>query len=76
MRPGGGKPKGNEFERWVGRQLSIWITDGARTNIFARNVLSGGGFTVTLEKGLRRRTYPVILWPPTRLHSSSYRCSR
>lgn len=58
MLPGRGKMKGNSWEREVGRDLSMWLTDGQRTNIFARNVLSGGGFTVTTAKGVETPNIP------------------
>jgi hypothetical protein len=45
MRQGGGKAKGSAFERQVGARLSRWITNGARGDLFSRNVLSGGDFT-------------------------------
>ena len=51
MRQGGGKAKGSEFERWTGKRLSIWITEGRRDNLFSRNVLSGGAHTLTVLKG-------------------------
>lgn len=57
-RPGGGKFKGSEFERSVGRTLSMWISDGQRKNLFSRNVLSGGGYTVTQAKGRETPNIP------------------
>lgn len=45
MRAGGGKEKGSEWERQVGKQLSLWLTAHERPDIFSRNVLSGGSFT-------------------------------
>jgi hypothetical protein len=51
MRPGGGKDKGSAFERKVGAVLSLWLTGGARADVFARNVLSGGKFTIAARKG-------------------------
>lgn len=58
MRKGGGKPKGNEWERETGRRLSMWLTNGQRRNVFARNVLSGGGFTITHGKGQETPNIP------------------
>lgn len=58
MKNGGQKTKGNNFERAVGKELSLWLTDGEKPNIFARNVLSGGSFTVTLAKGVNAPNIP------------------
>lgn len=52
MRRGGGKAKGSAFERHVGLRLSLWLTEGERTDLFSRNVLSGGRFTNQAKKGL------------------------
>jgi hypothetical protein len=51
MRVGGGGPKGGSFERLVCSQLSLWVTNGGRADIFSRNVLSGGRFTNQIKKG-------------------------
>lgn len=51
MRAGGGKDKGSSWEREVGKLLSLWLTHGARPDIFSRNVLSGGAFTNASSKG-------------------------
>jgi hypothetical protein len=51
MRPGGGGPKGAAFERKTGLTLSLWLTQGGRTDLFSRNVLSGGRFTLASKKG-------------------------
>jgi hypothetical protein len=45
------KAKGSSFERLVCSRLSLWISTGQRSNIFSRNVLSGGAFTVASGKG-------------------------
>jgi hypothetical protein len=50
MRPGGGHAKGAGFERRICRALSSWLTAGARDDLFSRNVLSGGQFTVAKGK--------------------------
>lgn len=50
MRTGGGKNKGSEWEREVGKRLSRWISKGARSDLFTRNVLSGGDFTRRIVK--------------------------
>lgn len=54
MRPGGGKEKGAAFERKTGVALSGWITNSTRTDLFSRNVLSGGKFTLHAKKGERQ----------------------
>lgn len=51
MKKGGGKNKGSEFEREVGRILSRWISDGKKDDLFTRTVTSGGKFTTALKKG-------------------------
>jgi hypothetical protein len=58
MRKGGAKAKGSLFEREVGRKLSLWLTNGEKPNIFARNVLSGGSFTITAKKGMETPNIP------------------
>ena len=50
MRPGGGASKGAAFERIVCRDLSLWLTNGERADVFLRNVASGGRFTVRAKK--------------------------
>lgn len=49
MRPGAGKEKGSAWELKVGVALSLWVSDGARADLFARTVLSGGQFTRSEE---------------------------
>lgn len=51
MRAGGGHAKGAAWEREVGVILSLWITRGEHRDIFSRNVLSGGAFTVAQKAG-------------------------
>lgn len=51
MRKGGGGPKGSAFERQIGRSLSLWLTKGERADLFSRNVLSGGRFTLAIKAG-------------------------
>lgn len=51
MRPGGGKQKGAAFERVVCSQLSQWLTDGKRKDLFWRSAMSGGRATVHVRKG-------------------------
>lgn len=45
MRSGAGKSKGNAFERDVCRKLSLWVSDGARDDLFWRTAASGGRAT-------------------------------
>lgn len=45
------KTKGSSFERDTAARLSHWITDGARSDLFARTVLSGGKWTRSNQKG-------------------------
>lgn len=58
MRPGGGKGKGSEFERQVGKALSLWVSEGHRSDLFARNVLSGGSFTNAMKKDSKEHGMP------------------
>ena len=51
MRSGGSKEKGSAWEREVGKRLSLWLTYDERPDIFSRNVLSGGAFTIATDKG-------------------------
>ncbi len=43
--------KGGAFERDTGRRLSLWLTHGERKDLFSRNVLSGGRFTIQAGQG-------------------------
>jgi hypothetical protein len=51
MNSGGGKAKGGEFERKVCKDLSLWITNGDRDDIFWRSAMSGGRASVKFKKG-------------------------
>lgn len=51
MKPGAGKVKGAEFERQTCKQLSLWISKGAREDIFWRSAMSGGRATIGLAEG-------------------------
>jgi len=44
--PGGGKAKGSDFERYVCKRLSLWISRGKREDIFWRSAMSGGRATI------------------------------
>lgn len=50
MRPGGGAAKGADFERVICGKLSLWVSAGARSDLFTRNDMSGGSFTVRTKK--------------------------
>lgn len=45
------KAKGNRFELDTCKALSRWMTRGDRTDLFARNVISGGSFTKAQKDG-------------------------
>jgi hypothetical protein len=47
----GSRNKGNQFERDMCRKMSLWISRGERTDLFMRNVASGGAFTMSLKRG-------------------------
>jgi len=51
MRPGGGYEKGAEFERKTCEMLSLWITAGARDDLFWRTAMSGGRATIKMREG-------------------------
>jgi hypothetical protein len=44
------KQKGGSFERKICKQLSLWITDGKRDDVFWRSAMSGGRATVHGKK--------------------------
>ena len=50
MRKGGGKEKGSAFERWVAKELSLWLTGGQRNDLFWRTHSSGGLGTISKKK--------------------------
>lgn len=51
MRPGAGKAKGAAFERLVCKELSLWVTNGHRDDVFWRSAMSGGRATVHKKGG-------------------------
>lgn len=67
LKPGA---KGAAWEREVGRLLSLWLTRGEQPDIFARNVLSGGAFTLATERGKRSARMPGDLMAS---HPSAFR---
>jgi hypothetical protein len=56
MRAGGGKQKGASFEREVCVQLSGWISNGTREDVFWRSAMSGGRATVGHKRGKNHST--------------------
>jgi hypothetical protein len=44
------KDKGGNHEREIGRKLSLWLSHGEKTDLFSRNVLSGGSFTHSMNR--------------------------
>jgi hypothetical protein len=51
MKSGGGKQKGASFERAVCKQLSLWISQGKRQDLYWRSAMSGGRATVGRKTG-------------------------
>lgn len=54
MRAGGGKTKGAEFERFVCKKLSLWITNGRKDDVFWRSAMSGGRATIGRGRSQKR----------------------
>lgn len=46
-----GKSKGSAFERKICKDLSLWVSNGTRTDLFWRSALSGGRSTRRHSKG-------------------------
>lgn len=53
MKKGGGKNKGNQFERDFCKRLSLWWSNGESDSVFWRTSNSGGRATVRSSKGQR-----------------------
>lgn len=51
MRAGGSNAKGGDWENEICRRLSRWITRGERSDLFRRNIMSGGLHTTSLRFG-------------------------
>lgn len=47
------KTKGSSFERQVARDLSGWVSGGAKADVFWRTAMSGGRATVALKAGTK-----------------------
>lgn len=45
------KQKGSSFERKICKDLSLWVSDGKRDDLFWRSAISGGRATVRAKKG-------------------------
>lgn len=56
MKVGGGKQKGSAFERECCKALSLWISDGARADVFWRSAMSGGRATIALAAGAKHQS--------------------
>lgn len=56
MKPGAGKAKGGAFERLICKQLSLWVSNNKRDDIFWRSAMSGGRATVQAKKGKKNLT--------------------
>ena len=54
LSPGRGAQKGAAFERKCCKQLSLWVSDGQRDDVFWRSAMSGGRATLGLRKGIKR----------------------
>ncbi len=50
MKPGGSSAKGGAFERQVCKDLSLWISNGQKTDLFWRSAMSGGRATLLFKK--------------------------
>jgi len=50
------KAKGSAFERHCCKSLSLWISHGARDDLFWRSAMSGGRASVQFKKGKPNRT--------------------
>ncbi len=51
MKAGGGKQKGNAFEREICKMLSLWWSGNKRDDVFYRSQSSGGRATQRAKKG-------------------------
>lgn len=55
MKAGRGSQKGAEFERRICKRLSLWVSEGARDDLFWRTSLSGGRATLQLRQDIINR---------------------
>jgi len=63
MRPGGGKEKGNQYERDVCRDLTKWIHGKDKPLLFWRSTTSGGHWTTTKSAKSQAGDIAVIADP-------------
>jgi hypothetical protein len=49
------KGKGSSFEREVCKMLSLWVTAGAKSDLYWRAAMSGGRATLGMKKGEQHR---------------------
>jgi hypothetical protein len=56
VKKGGGKAKGADFERYICKRFSRWLTRGAREDLLWRSAMSGGRATLQMRGGVRNRT--------------------
>lgn len=45
------KTKGSSFERSIAKSLSLWLSDGERSDLLWRSAMSGGAHTVAAKRG-------------------------
>ena len=50
------KSKGSSFERKICKELSMWLSNGDRDDLFWRSAMSGGRATVKFRKGGKNQT--------------------
>jgi len=50
MKSGGGKQKGAEQERIICKNLSLWVSDNKRDDLYWRSAMSGGRASVGFKK--------------------------
>jgi len=55
-KPGYGKQKGGEYERTICKELSLWVSNNKRDDIFWRSAMSGGRATFQRKKGINNKT--------------------
>src|ERR1039458_9196081 len=48
---GGGKQKGAAFERKICQELSVWVSEGKRKDLYWRSAMSGGRATLGKRRG-------------------------
>jgi len=56
MKSGGGKQKGAEQERVVCKNLSLWVSNNKRDDLYWRSAMSGGRASLQFKKGKENLT--------------------